>query len=115
MLAFRRRASFYINNLKSEYEKKNKWKNKTPIKITIFIINDSFFGHKKRLYMQLTGSQDISYSQKFRGKCNVTNFANWRTSHFVFPKYLMENENIKIAKPKTKSEKRSKTNIKSVI
>ena len=51
--------------------------------------------------------QGVSYSQKFYGKCSFPNLANGRTFQFMFPKYLVEYQNIKM-KSKFKSEK-SKT------
>ena len=50
--------------------------------------------------------QGISYSQKFRGKRGFPNLAKGRTSQFMFPKYLIEYQNVKIGESKFKSEKK---------
>ena len=40
--------------------------------------------------------QGVSYSQKFCSKCSFPKMANSRTSQFMFPKYLIEYQNVKI-------------------
>ena len=52
--------------------------------------------------------QGVNCSQKFCGKHGFPNLANTRTSQFVFPKYLMEYQNVKKVKSKFKSEKCNK-------
>ena len=52
--------------------------------------------------------QGVSYSQKFRGKRGFSNLANSRTSQFMFPKYLIEYQNIKLVISKFKSKKSNK-------
>ena len=49
--------------------------------------------------------QGACYSEKFCGKRGFPNLANSRISQFMFPKYLMEYQNVKIVKSKFKSEK----------
>ena len=39
--------------------------------------------------------QGVSYSQKFCGKRGFPNLANGRTSQFMFPKYLIDYQNVK--------------------
>ena len=43
--------------------------------------------------------------QKFCSKCGFPNLVNGKTSKFMFPKYLIEYQNIKIVKSKSKMEK----------
>ena len=45
--------------------------------------------------------QGVSYSQKFCGKTQFSHCGQW----FEFPKYLIENQDVKIVKSKFKSEK----------
>ena len=40
--------------------------------------------------------QSVSYCQKFRDKRGFPNLANNRTSQFIFPKYLIDYQNVKI-------------------
>ena len=40
--------------------------------------------------------QGVSYSQKFGGKHSFPIFANSRTSQFMFPKYGIKYQNVKI-------------------
>ena len=40
--------------------------------------------------------QDVSYSQKLRGKRSFPSLVKDRTSQFIFPKYLTEYLNVKI-------------------
>ena len=49
--------------------------------------------------------QGVTYSKKFCGKRGFPNLANGRTLQFMFPKYLIEHQNVKIVKSKFKSEK----------
>ena len=46
-----------------------------------------------------------------RNKFSFPNFANSRTSQKIFPKYLMESQNVKIVKSKFESNKSNKNNI----
>ena len=59
--------------------------------------------------------QGLNYSQKFRGKGGFPNQADSRTSQFIFPKYLMAYQNVKIMKLKLKSKKSSKNKHKSNV
>ena len=43
--------------------------------------------------------QSVSYSQKFRGKRSFPNLADIRTSQFMFLKFLIEYQNVKIVNP----------------
>ena len=47
----------------------------------------------------------ISYSQKINVKRGFPNLTNGRISQFMFPKYLIEYQNLKKVKSKVKSEK----------
>ena len=49
--------------------------------------------------------QSVNYSQKICNKCIFSNLANGRTSQLMFPKYLIEYQNVKIVKSKFKKEK----------
>ena len=49
------------------------------------------------------------YSQIFHGKYDFPNLAITRTSQFMFPKYLIEYQNVKIVKSKVKSKKSNKS------
>ena len=40
----------------------------------------------------------LSYSQKFHVKCGFSNLTNDRTSQFMFRKYLLGTENVKMEK-----------------
>ena len=60
-------------------------------------------------------SQGASFSQKLCGKHGFLNSANSRTSQFMFPKYLIEHQNVKIVKSKYKSEKCDKDKYKSNV
>ena len=62
------------------------------------------------LKMQLHG---VSCSQKFCSKCGFPNLVNSRTSQFMFPKHLIEYQNLNIKKLKFESEKSSKNKHKS--
>ena len=53
--------------------------------------------------------QGVNYSQKFRRKNRLSNLGNSITSQFMFPKYLMEYQNVKIVKSKFKTEKINKS------
>ena len=46
-----------------------------------------------------------------RNKFSFPNFASSRTSQKIFPKYLMESQNVKIVKSKFESNKSNKNNI----
>ena len=58
--------------------------------------------------------QGFTYSQKSHSKCGFLNLVNAKTSQFMFPKYLIEYQNVKIMKLKFKVRKVPKTNIKAV-
>ena len=49
--------------------------------------------------------QGVNYSQKICYKHGFPNLANSRISQFMFPKYLIEHQNVKIVKSKFKNEK----------
>ena len=55
--------------------------------------------------MGMVKRQGVSCSQNFCGKHSFPNLANGGTSQFMFPKYLMEFENVKVVKSNFKSEK----------
>ena len=52
--------------------------------------------------------QGVSYSQKLHSKHSLPNLANSRTSQFMFPKYLIEYQIVKLVKSKFKSKKSNK-------
>ena len=52
--------------------------------------------------------QGVSYSQKFHGRRSFTNLASSRTSQFMFPKYLIEYQNVKIVKSTSEKSKKNK-------
>ena len=56
--------------------------------------------------------QGVSYSQKFCGKCSFPNLSNSWPSEFMFSKYLIECQNVKIVKSKFKIEKSNKNKCK---
>ena len=58
--------------------------------------------------------QGVSYTQKFRGKRGFPDLANGTTSQFMFRKYLIGYQNVKIVKSKFKGEKSRKRNIKAM-
>ena len=46
--------------------------------------------------------QGVSYSRKLHSKRGFPNLAHGRTSQFMFPKYSLEYQNVKIVKSKNK-------------
>ena len=58
--------------------------------------------------------QGVNYSQTFRRKNSFSNLGNGITSQFMFPKYLMEYQNVKIVKSKFDLRKVAKTNVKAM-
>ena len=57
----------------------------------------------------------FGYNQKFHGKRGFCNLANSRTSQFMFSKYLIEYQNVKIVKSKFKSEKSNQKQTKATV
>ena len=58
------------------------------------------------------GGENVSYNQKFFSNPSFPNLANSKASQFMFPKYLIDHQNVKIVKSKF-SKKSNKNKHKS--
>ena len=50
----------------------------------------------RAFYLIMKNTLSVSYSQKFHGKRGFLNLANGGTFQFMFPKYLIQYQNIKL-------------------
>ena len=63
----------------------------------------------------LQGVQGVSYSKKFLNKHGFPNLAKSKSAQFMFSKYLIEYQTVKIVKSKFKCEKSNKNKHKSNV